>query len=115
VGIEDSPDTAALIHALAVLVKNLGICMVAEGVETPSQALALQELGCQNGQGYFFAAPMTTSEFEQFLSRSVSIDHAEPGAMAFAARWADLLTPLNEGSPTMPRTLASRASPSFAS
>ena len=31
-GIEDLPDTAALIHALAVLVKNLGICMVAEGV-----------------------------------------------------------------------------------
>lgn len=91
-GIEDSPDTAALIHALAVLVKNLGICMVAEGVETPAQALALQELGCHHAQGYFFAAPMAVPDFEQFLSRSISIDHAESGAMAFAARWADRLS-----------------------
>jgi diguanylate cyclase (GGDEF)-like protein/PAS domain S-box-containing protein len=91
-GIEESPDTAALIHALAVLLKNLSICLVAEGVETADQALTLQELGCHHAQGDFFAAPMAASEFEEFISRSISIDHSESGAMAFEARWADRLS-----------------------
>jgi EAL domain-containing protein (putative c-di-GMP-specific phosphodiesterase class I) len=90
-GIEDSPDSAALIHALAVLVKNLGMCMVGEGIETAKQALALQELGCHHGQGFFFAAPMTPYELERFLARSVAIDHSESGAAAFAARWTNRL------------------------
>ena len=41
------------------MVKNMGIDMVAEGVETPAQVIALQELGCDYAQGFFFAKPLT--------------------------------------------------------
>ena len=92
VGIESSKDVAALVHSLAVLVKNLGICLVAEGVETSKQTMALQELGCEYAQGYFFASPMPAGELEQFLSKSAVINHETSGAMAFANGWAGQLT-----------------------
>ncbi|MBF2000064.1 MAG: EAL domain-containing protein [Synechococcales cyanobacterium M58_A2018_015] len=47
-----------LVRAIANLAHNLGIDVIAEGVETEEQALKLQALGCQRGQGYFFARPL---------------------------------------------------------
>jgi diguanylate cyclase (GGDEF)-like protein/PAS domain S-box-containing protein len=91
-GVETSKDVAALVHSLAVLVKNLGISLVAEGVETSRQTMALQELGCDYAQGFFFATPMPGSDLEQFLTNSAGIDRETAGAMAFAHRWAGQLT-----------------------
>lgn len=47
-----------LVRAIASLAQNLGIDMIAEGVETEEQVLKLLALGCHRGQGYFFAKPM---------------------------------------------------------
>lgn len=47
-----------LVRAIANLAQNLGIDVIAEGVETEEQAIKLQALGCNRGQGYFFARPM---------------------------------------------------------
>lgn len=47
-----------LVRAIANLAQNLGIDVIAEGVETEEQANKLQELGCHRGQGYFFARPI---------------------------------------------------------
>jgi EAL domain-containing protein (putative c-di-GMP-specific phosphodiesterase class I) len=41
---------------------------VGEGVETPEQLAALRALGCQLGQGFLFARPMTPVEFIRSLS-----------------------------------------------
>ncbi len=85
--IEGSQDTAALVHSLAVLVRNLGLTMVAEGVERASQAIVLQELGCQLAQGFFFARPMPPDQLEALLiERSAETNVA--GAMAFENRWS---------------------------
>ena len=46
----------------------LGVPMIAEGVETEQQMLALKEMGCDIVQGYFFAKPMPSEEFESYLS-----------------------------------------------
>jgi EAL domain-containing protein (putative c-di-GMP-specific phosphodiesterase class I) len=89
VSIEDSNDSAALLHALAVLVRNLGICMVADGVTNSRQAIALEELGCDCGQGDFFAAPLNVEEFLRFARRSSHNQFAAQGAMAFANRWSE--------------------------
>lgn len=47
-----------LVRAIANLAQNLGIDMIAEGVETEEQVLKLLALGCHRGQGYLFAKPM---------------------------------------------------------
>jgi c-di-GMP phosphodiesterase len=47
-----------LVRAIANLAQNLGIDVIAEGVETEEQALKLQALGCHRGQGYLFARPL---------------------------------------------------------
>jgi EAL domain-containing protein (putative c-di-GMP-specific phosphodiesterase class I) len=47
-----------LIRAIANLAQSLEISVIAEGVETEEQAIKLQALGCDCGQGYFFAKPM---------------------------------------------------------
>jgi EAL domain-containing protein (putative c-di-GMP-specific phosphodiesterase class I) len=41
--------------------------VVAEGVETSEQLESLRSLGCDIGQGYFFARPLPPNEFEELL------------------------------------------------
>jgi len=57
----------ALVHAAADLASNLGMQVVAEGVETPGQVAVLQSLGCEFGQGYLFARPLPVGEVVAFL------------------------------------------------
>jgi diguanylate cyclase (GGDEF)-like protein/PAS domain S-box-containing protein len=63
--IERGRDFAALVHAVAQLARNLNIQVVAEGVETPDQALILQTLDCEFGQGYLFGKPMQAEHIAQ--------------------------------------------------
>jgi len=48
--------------------QSLGIRVVAEGVETASQASFLREHSCDVGQGYYFGHPMPVGEAEHFLT-----------------------------------------------
>ncbi len=52
-------DFAALLHAVVTLADNLGLKVVAEGIETEEQLVLLQALGCAYGQGYLLAKPMS--------------------------------------------------------
>jgi len=45
----------------------LGVPVIAEGVETEEQYLALKKLGCAIIQGYFFSKPVPASDFDRFL------------------------------------------------
>jgi len=51
-------DYAAVLHAITSLAENLGIAVVAEGIETPEQLAQLQALGCGLAQGYWFSKPL---------------------------------------------------------
>ena len=53
----DHPIVRAIVKATVALTQEFGIGLIAEGVETTSQALSLQEAGCQLVQGYFFSRP----------------------------------------------------------
>ena len=55
----DAPATA-IVRSVVTLAKDLGLEVVAEGVETPEQAEVLGELGCQFAQGYLWARAMPT-------------------------------------------------------
>ncbi|HYJ30413.1 MAG TPA: EAL domain-containing protein [Allosphingosinicella sp.] len=52
--LEDDPDDAAIVEAVANLSRSLGISIVAEGVENERQHAFLAALGCDFGQGYLY-------------------------------------------------------------
>lgn len=61
-------DYAALLHAIVTLADNLGLQVVAEGIDDAEHLALLQALGCQYGQGYFFAKPMFADEVENYFT-----------------------------------------------
>lgn len=62
----------AIIRAIVTLAQQLGLRVVAEGVETKEEFDLLRRLGCDLVQGYLFAKPMTTKDCDLFLSKSYS-------------------------------------------
>ena len=61
-------ELAAVVHAIVGLAKNLGIGVVAEGVETPEHMAMLQALDCDYGQGFCIGRPCPAGEAERFLA-----------------------------------------------
>jgi EAL domain-containing protein (putative c-di-GMP-specific phosphodiesterase class I) len=57
----DSP-SRAVVEALITLCRSLGICTVAEAVETSEQVAVLCELGVDVAQGYFFSPPLSADD-----------------------------------------------------
>lgn len=56
-GLEENPRNRALVHAIVALADDLGMVVVAEGVESPEERDALLALSVQFGQGYLFGRP----------------------------------------------------------
>ena len=54
----DNPESAELVRTIVTMAHNLGMQVVAEGVETKEQRDALIALGCEYLQGYLFAKPL---------------------------------------------------------
>ncbi|WDZ88024.1 bifunctional diguanylate cyclase/phosphodiesterase [Micromonospora cathayae] len=63
----DSPEAAAIVRTTVGLAHELGLRVVAEGVETAEQRLALAELGCTAAQGYHFFKPMPADKISTVL------------------------------------------------
>ena len=56
-----------ILKVIVDIARSLSVPMVAEGVETEEQMLALRELGCDIVQGYYFSRPVPANEFEAFI------------------------------------------------
>ncbi len=67
-GVARGGSDAALARTIIALGAMLGLRTVAEGVEERAQRDQLQLLGCQLGQGYLFARPMTASDAMRWLA-----------------------------------------------
>ncbi|MCG5437879.1 putative bifunctional diguanylate cyclase/phosphodiesterase [Micromonospora foliorum] len=63
----DSPEAAAIVRTTVGLAHELGLRVVAEGVETAEQRMALTELGCTSAQGYHFFKPMPADKIGAVL------------------------------------------------
>lgn len=63
---QDTGD-AAIIEAMIQLAHTLGLKVIAEGVETESQRVFLEEKECDFIQGYLIAKPMPMEKFEEWL------------------------------------------------
>ncbi|QPB84049.1 EAL domain-containing protein [Pseudoalteromonas rubra] len=61
-----------MVDSIVTIAHNLGLHVVAEGVEQEQQLLQLQRLNCQTIQGYYYAKPLSAEEFEQFLRAQLS-------------------------------------------
>ncbi|MCY7295863.1 putative bifunctional diguanylate cyclase/phosphodiesterase [Alteromonas sp. a30] len=56
-----------MVEAIINIAHNLGLEVVAEGVETESQLMVLSEFGCEMLQGYLFSKPLSSDKFEKLL------------------------------------------------
>lgn len=68
-----------IVRMVISLAHNLGMEVIAEGIETRRQLEELQKLQCEFGQGYYLSYPLSSEEIEEFLEK-------ESGLEAFPAR-----------------------------
>ncbi len=67
---EKSPRSMNILHHIIALGKALSMSVLVEGIETEEQEQTLLKLGCDSGQGFFYARPMPVKEFyEEFLPK----------------------------------------------
>jgi EAL domain-containing protein (putative c-di-GMP-specific phosphodiesterase class I) len=66
---ENATDTA-LVRMIIDLCHTLGVEVLAEGIETSEQAVLLREMGCDMGQGYYFARPLRGEELAKRLPKA---------------------------------------------
>lgn len=64
---EDNPSSVEIVSATISLAHNLGIKVVAEGIETKQQFQQLKSYGCDFGQGYYIAKPLSSEAAAQFM------------------------------------------------
>ncbi len=62
----------AIVAAVLALARNLGLAVVAEGVETNEQLAALVYLNCRLVQGYLFSRPVAASDAADLVDRGVA-------------------------------------------
>ncbi len=72
-GLLANPHDAAIVSSTIGLSKQLGLSVIAEGIENRATADFLVSMGCEEGQGYFFGRPMPASDFDRhFMSETCS-------------------------------------------
>ncbi|MGI5241158.1 putative bifunctional diguanylate cyclase/phosphodiesterase [Dactylosporangium sp. CA-139066] len=75
---DTDPDDAILVRGAIELGHNLGMTVVAEGVEGTAHAAALQDLGCDIAQGYHYAKPMPGADLSRWLREHTVPVEASP-------------------------------------
>lgn len=102
-GVDHDPNSATIVRSILALGAELGLVVVAEGIETRAEADALRALGCAVGQGYLFARPMPAAEID--LSRMLRLhehgrdhrvtapaaaDEAQPCGAPIPSAWSEV-------------------------
>jgi EAL domain-containing protein (putative c-di-GMP-specific phosphodiesterase class I) len=70
----ENEENLAIVRTIVALAQNLGMDVVAEGVETEDQLTLLRKLECENGQGFLFSTPLSARHLDQFIANHVIID-----------------------------------------
>ena len=63
-------DDAVIVRSTVDLAHNLGMSVIAEGVESESSLMMLREMGCDLAQGDFISRPLPADEFRLFLENT---------------------------------------------
>ncbi|MCC6680195.1 MAG: EAL domain-containing protein [Phycisphaeraceae bacterium] len=67
--LDETPDRNSLVASIVAMAHNMGLRVVAEGIETATQLARLKSMSCQLGQGYYLARPLSVNDAEQLLIR----------------------------------------------
>jgi len=67
--ITERAEDAAIVRSLIAMAHNVGLVVIAEGVETEAQAAFLINERCEEAQGFLYALPQPASEFEEYSRR----------------------------------------------
>jgi EAL domain-containing protein (putative c-di-GMP-specific phosphodiesterase class I) len=67
--IED-PNDAQIVRSTIDLAHNLGLKVIAEGVENRPLWDRLRDLGCDEAQGYYISRPLSSTDLTQWLTES---------------------------------------------
>ena len=73
------PRSATVVRAAARIGRELGVMVIAEGVETEAQASFLVGTDCEQAQGYLFGRPVSVGEVSVLLAGGVGAQHAASG------------------------------------
>lgn len=65
------PEQYKIVQAIITLAHNLGMDAIAEGIENEERVAQLQQLGCEYGQGYYFAKPLSVDEATALIRESM--------------------------------------------
>jgi EAL domain-containing protein (putative c-di-GMP-specific phosphodiesterase class I)/GGDEF domain-containing protein len=76
--IENDRDSSVIVKSIIDLGHNLGLKVVAEGVETIESKKMLKVFQCDEGQGYYFCRPVPADAMTQFLLRASSTPIGPP-------------------------------------
>ena len=66
--IGEDPRNAIMVRSTIAMAHELGIKVVAEGIEDAACLKSLQEMGCDTGQGYHIGRPMSADALADFLA-----------------------------------------------
>jgi len=72
--LENNENDRIIVSATISMVKQLGLTVLAEGVENDKQAALLQKFGCDEVQGYLFSHPLQKEEMTELLRSYQNID-----------------------------------------
>jgi diguanylate cyclase (GGDEF)-like protein len=70
--LDHDQSSRAIVSAVISLAHQLGMTVVAEGVETAAQHEHLASLGCDHCQGYYFARPMPADDLDTLMQQPIS-------------------------------------------
>jgi EAL domain-containing protein (putative c-di-GMP-specific phosphodiesterase class I)/CheY-like chemotaxis protein len=68
-GLGRDPEATAIVAAVMGMAHALDLTVVAEGLETEQQLVALRSLGCDEAQGYYYARPQPAGEIDALLGK----------------------------------------------
>jgi len=86
-GMETHKDTAEIIGTLTAMAKQLGLHVVAEGIENEEQVALLRSLNCESAQGYLFAKPLNVNNAAELLKTGLP---SRPGNAGVTKRASSL-------------------------
>ncbi len=79
-GLGRNPEDEAFVRAVVAFARMMGLEVTAEGIETDGQVTELRALGCERGQGFYFAAPLPAEVLTELLGAAPRWAAAAPAA-----------------------------------